>query len=297
MKQLLAWTIRTTLRPTLSPKTPLKLQRFCSDAASTIVLGPRGYKTKKQTIAQVTTVHIQPKTTQSGRGILYLHGGGYVVGSSKSHTKLAAQIGHVAQAQVWLPEYRLAPEHPSPAAIEDVVAIYKALLAQGQNPKKLVIAGDSAGGGLSLSTAIAIRDAGLPLPAALVLLSPWVDLSLSGSTIKTHAAQDAMLSEEWLAWCAKNYCGQKSATDATCSPLYADLTGLPSVLIHVGTEEVLLDDAKRLAGQTEKYGIPTNLKVYDRVGHVFQFHAGILNESNDSIERIGQFIDKHTQSI
>ncbi|WP_445405345.1 alpha/beta hydrolase [Acinetobacter pittii] len=297
MKQLLAWTIRTTLRPALSPKTPLKLQRFCSGAASAIVLGPRGYKTKKQTIAQVATVHIQPKTTQSGRGILYLHGGGYVVGGSKSHTKLAAQIGHAAQAQIWLPEYRLAPEHTSPAAIEDAVAVYKALLAQGQDPKKLVFVGDSAGGGLSLSTAIAIRDAGLPLPAALVLLSPWVDLSLSGSTIKTHAAQDAMLSEEWLAWCAKNYCGQKSATDATCSPLYADLTGLPSVLIHVGTEEVLLDDAKRLAGQTEKYGIPTNLRVYDRVGHVFQFHAGILNESNDSIERIGQFIDKHTQSI
>lgn len=297
MKQLLAWTIRTTLRPALSPKTPIKLQRFCSDAASAIVLGPRGYKTKKQTIAQVPTVHIQPKTTQSGLGILYLHGGGYVVGSSKSHTKLAAQIGHSAQAQVWLPEYRLAPEHPSPAAIEDVVAVYKALLAQGQDPKKLVIAGDSAGGGLSLSTAIAIRDAGLPLPAVLVLLSPWVDLSLSGSTMKTHAAQDAMLSEDWLAWCAKNYCGHKSTTDPTCSPLYADLTGLPPILIHVGTEEVLLDDAKRLAKQTEKYGIPTNLKVYDRVGHVFQFHAGILNESNDSIERIGQFIDKHTQSI
>lgn len=297
MKQLLAWTIRTTLRPALSPKTPLKLQRFCSDAASAIVLGPRGYKTKKQTIAQVPTVHIQPKTTQSGLSILYLHGGGYVVGSSKSHTKLAAQIGHAAQAQVWLPEYRLAPEHTSPAAIEDVITVYKALLAQGQDPKKLVIAGDSAGGGLSLSTAIAIRDAGLPLPASLVLLSPWVDLSLSGSTMKTHAAQDAMLSENWLAWCAKNYCGQKSGTDPTCSPLYADLTGLPPILIHVGTEEVLLDDAKRLAEQTEKYGIPTNLKVYDRVGHVFQFHAGILNESNDSIERIGQFIDKHTQSI
>jgi len=297
MKQLLAWTIRTTLRPALSPKTPLKLQRFCSDAASAIVLGPRGYKTKKQTIAQVPTVHIQPKTTQSGLSILYLHGGGYVVGSSKSHTKLAAQIGHATQAQVWLPEYRLAPEHTNPAAIEDVITVYKALLAQGQDPTKLVIAGDSAGGGLSLSAAIAIRNAGLPLPAALVLLSPWVDLSLSGSTMKTHAAQDAMLSEDWLAWCAKNYCGQKLVTDPICSPLYADLTGLPPVLIHVGTEEVLLDDAKRLAEQTEKYGIPTNLKVYDRVGHVFQFHAGILNESNDSIERIGQFIDKHTQSI
>lgn len=297
MKQLLAWTIRTTLRPALSPKRPLKLQRFCSDAASAIVLGPRGYKTKKQTIAQVPTVHIQPKTTQSGLSILYLHGGGYVVGSSKSHTKLAAQIGHAAQAQVWLPEYRRAPEHTNPAAIEDVVAVYKALLTQGQDPKKLVIAGDSAGGGLSLSAAIAIRNSELPLPAALVLLSPWVDLSLSGSTMKTHAAQDAMLSENWLAWCAKNYCGQKSATDPTCSPLYADLTGLPPVLIHVGTDEVLLDDAKRLAKQIEKYGIPTNLKVYDRVGHVFQFHAGILHESNDSIERIGQFIDKHTQSI
>lgn len=297
MKQLLAWTIRTTLRPALSPKTPLKLQRFCSDAASAIVLGPRGYKTKKQTIAQVPTVHIQPKMTKSGLGILYLHGGGYVVGSSKSHNKLAAQIGHAAQAQVWLPEYRLAPEHPSPAAIEDAIAVYKALLAQGQDPKKLVFVGDSAGGGLSLSTAIAIRDAGLPLPAALVLLSPWVDLSLSGNSMKTRTAQDAMLSENWLAWCAKNYCGQKSVTDSTCSPLYADLTGLPPVLIHVGSEEVLLDDAKRLAEQAEKYGIPTNFRIYDQVGHVFQFHAGILKESNDSIERIGQFIDKHTQSI
>lgn len=297
MKQLLAWTIRTTLRPALSPKTPLKLQRFCSDAASAIVLGPRGYKTKKQTIAQVPTIHIQPKTTQSGLGILYLHGGGYVVGSSKSHTKLTAQIGHAAQAQVWLPEYRLAPEHPSPAALEDVIAVYKALLAQGQDPKKLMIAGDSAGGGLSLITAIALRDAGLPLPAALVLLSPWVDLSLSGSTMKTHATQDAMLSKDWLAWCANNYCGQKSLTDPTCSPLYADLTGLPPILIHVGTEEVLLDDAKRLAEQAKNYDISTNLRVYDKVGHVFQFHAGILKESDDSIERIGQFIDKHMQSI
>lgn len=297
MKQLLAWTIRTTLRPALSPKTPLRLQRFCSDAASAIVLGPRGYQTKKQIIVQVPIVHIQPKTTQSGLGILYLHGGGYVVGSSKSHTKLAAQIGHAAQAQVWLPEYRLAPEHTSPAAIEDIIAVYKALLAQGQDPKKLVIAGDSAGGGLSLSTAIAIRNAGLPLPAALVLLSPWVDLSLSGNSMKTHANQDAMLSEDWLAWCAKNYCGQKSATDPTCSPLYADLTGLPPVLIHVGTEEVLLDDAKRLAEQTEKHSIPTNLKVYDRVGHVFQFHAGILKESNDSIQNIGRFIHKYTESL
>lgn len=297
MKQLLAWTIRTTLRPALSPKTPVKLQRLCSDAASAIVLGPRGYKTKKQTIAQVPTVHIQPKTTKSGLGILYLHGGGYVVGSSKSHTKLAAQIGNAAQAQVWLPEYRLAPEHPSPAALEDVIAVYKALLAQGQDPKKLMIAGDSAGGGLSLSTAIALRDAGLPLPAVLVLLSPWVDLSLSGSTMKTHATQDAMLSKDWLAWCANNYCGQKSLTDPTCSPLYADLTGLPPILIHVGTEEVLLDDAKRLAEQAKNCDISTNLRVYDKVGHVFQFHAGILKESDDSIKRIGQFIDKHMQSI
>ncbi|MCU4424522.1 alpha/beta hydrolase [Acinetobacter sp. WU_MDCI_Abxb74] len=297
MKQLLAWTIRTTLRPALSPKIPVKLQRFCSDAASAIVRGPRGYKTQKQSIAQVPTLHILPKSTKNGLGILYLHGGGYVVGSSKSHSKLAAQIGHAAQAQVWLPEYRLAPEHPSPAALEDVISVYKALLAQGQNPKKLVIAGDSAGGGLSLSTAIAIRDSGLPLPAALVLLSPWIDLSLSGKTMKTHATQDAMLSESWLSWCAKNYCGQKPATDPSCSPLYADLTGLPPVLIHVGTEEVLLDDAKRLAEQTGKYGIPMSFKVYDQVGHVFQFHAGILKESDDSIEHIGQFIHKYAQSI
>ncbi len=131
-----------------------------------LCLGHAAIKQKANNCSSTDSTY-SAKMTQSGLSILYLHGGGYVVGSSKSHTKLAAQIGHAAQAQVWLPEYRLAPEHTSPAAIEDVIAVYKALLAQGQDPKKLVIAGDSAGGGLSLSTAIAIRDAGLPLPVAL----------------------------------------------------------------------------------------------------------------------------------
>ncbi|WP_333663034.1 alpha/beta hydrolase [Acinetobacter sp.] len=293
MKQVLAWTISHTLRPALSPKVPLKIQRLCSDLASTILMGPSGYKTQKQMIGQILTLEIQPKTTLEGYGVLYLHGGGYVVGSAKSHAKLAAHLGHAIQVKVWLPEYRLAPEHPSPAAMEDALFVYKTLLANGQDSNKLIIAGDSAGGGLSLLTAIAIREAGLPQPAALVLLSPWVDLSLSGESLKTHIARDAMLTPEWLQWCAQNYSGKQQATSPSCSPLYADLSGLAPTLIHVGTEELLLDDAKRIAQKLEKDGVTIQSKVYNGVGHVFQFHAGILKEANQSIREIADFAHRH----
>lgn len=293
MKQVLAWTISHTLRPALSPKVPLKIQRLCSDLASTILIGPSGYKTQKQMIGQIPTLEIRPKTTLEGYGVLYLHGGGYVVGSAKSHAKLAAHLGHAIQAKVWLPEYRLAPEHPSPAAMEDALFVYKTLLANGQDPNKLIIAGDSAGGGLSLLTTIAIREAGLPQPAALVLLSPWVDLSLSGESLKTHIARDAMLSPEWLQWCAKNYSGKQQVTSPSCSPLYADLSGLAPTLIHVGTEELLLDDAKRIAQKLEKDGVTVQSKVYNGVGHVFQFHTGILKEADQSIREIADFAHRH----
>lgn len=293
IKKIIAWTIRATLRPVLSPNLPVALQRLGSDAASVTVLGPRDYQTKRDMMAGVPVTHIYPASAKNGRGLIYLHGGGYVVGSAKSHTKLAAHIGQAAQSQVWLPEYRLAPEHCCPAAINDVMDVYKSLLAEGQDPTQLIIAGDSAGGGLTLSAAIAIRDAGLPLPAALVLLSPWVDLSLSGESIHTRASHDAMLSPSWIRWCAQQYCGNRPVTDPSCSPLYADLSGLPPLLVHVGTEEILLSDAERITAQAQQAGVSVLLEIFKGVGHVFQFHAGILEESDRSIQEIGKFINNH----
>lgn len=293
IKKLLSWTIRSTLRPTLSVNMPVTLQRLGADVASIIVRSPKGFTTKREIISAVPTIHIYPTSAKAGRSLIYLHGGGYVVGSAQSHTKLAAHIGQAAQAQVCLVEYRLAPRHRCPDAINDVLGVYEALLTAGQDPAQLVIAGDSAGGGLTLATAIAIRDAGLRLPAALVLLSPWVDLSLSGETITTCAARDAMLNPEWIRWCAQKYCGDKPLTDPTCSPLYADLSGLPPVLIHVGTEEILLSDSTRIATQAQLAGVHTELKVFADVGHVFQFHAGLLKESDESIQDVGKFINNH----
>lgn len=293
IKKMLSWTIRGTLRPALSANMPVSLQRLGADAASVIVRGPKGFRTKHEVISAVHVTHIYPTTAKAGRIILYLHGGGYVVGSAQSHTKLAAQIGHAAQSNVCLVEYHLAPKHRCPRAIEDVLGVYEALLAAGQDPAQVVIAGDSAGGGLTLTAAIAIRDAGLPLPAALVLFSPWVDLSLSGETIIANASRDAMLKPEWIRWCAQQYAGAKSLTDPACSPLYADLTGLPPMLIHVGTEEILLSDAQRMTEKAHQAGITAELKVFDGVGHVFQFHAGFLKESDQSIQEVGNFINNH----
>jgi len=292
MKRFLFWLVRLLVQPAMSPGVPAWLQRRWIDTVGLILLGPRRYKAQRQAIAGVAATRIVPAKVDPGRGVLYLHGGGYVVGSAHSHTKLAAWLGQAAKAQVWLPEYRLAPEHASPVALKDALAVYGALLAAAQDPSRLVIAGDSAGGGLALATAIAIRQAGLPPPAALILLSPWTDLSLSGETIRTHATRDAMLKPAWLRWCADAYRGAARADDPGCSPLFADLRGLPPVLIHVGSEEILLSDAERLARRLHATGGTVELRRYDGVGHVFQLHAGVLHEADDSIRAAGQFIER-----
>lgn len=292
MKKILEWTIRHTFRPALSAKTPLSLQRHCTDLANLITLNPRGQSIEKHRLQHISYTIIEPKKFLTGYSVLYLHGGGFVVGSATSHAKLAGHIGQALKAKVYLPEYRLAPEHPQPAALEDIIEIYRHLLSCGQDPNKLIIAGDSAGGGLTISTAIALRDAGLPLPKALIVLSPWVDLSLSSSSVNTHVSRDAMLSPDWLAWCAKQYAGHELLHSPKCSPLYANLENLPPTLIHVGSEEILLDDSKRLFNALTQAGVQTEFEIFDAVGHVFQFHAGLLKESNRSLELMKNFANK-----
>jgi acetyl esterase/lipase len=224
------------------------------------------------------------------RVVLYLHGGGYVVGSVNTHRDLAGRLSRAAGARVLVLDYRLAPEHPFPAAVDDALAAYRWLLSDGRVPTDVAIGGDSAGGGLTLATLVALRDAGLPLPAAGVCLSPWTDLAGTGESLRTKAAVDPMVQWSRLAQMADAYLAGQDARTPLASPLYADLRDLPPLLIQVGTAETLLDDATRIAERAQAAGVDVTLEPWDDMIHVFQAFAGLLPEGQQAVERIGAFI-------
>jgi len=222
--------------------------------------------------------------------VLYLHGGGYVIGSPRSHRHLAAAIGAAAKTRVLLPDYRLAPEHPFPAAVDDAVAAYRWLLARDIAPGRIVIAGDSAGGGLTVATLLALREARLPQPAAGVCISPWVDLTCSGGSYATRAAADPIVKSESIVAMAGVYLGGADAKTPLASPLFADLHGLPPLLIHVGDDEVLLDDSVQLAERARKAGVDATLDVWPKMVHVWHWFFPMLDEGHAAIDRIGEFV-------
>lgn len=234
---------------------------------------------------------VRHRDSEDRRVMLYLHGGGYTLGSPQTHRGLASHLAAAARCNLLLPDYRLAPEHSYPAALDDAVAAYRALLDRFR-PRNIVIAGDSAGGGLALCTAISLRDAGLPLPAALVLLSPWTDLTLSGETIVSKADVDPMLSRAWLQRAGDAYRGALAASDPRVSPLNAVLDGLPPMLIQVGSDEILLSDAQRLADRARAVGLDVRLQVEEGLWHDFQVHAGVLKAADAAIQRIAAFVDE-----
>jgi acetyl esterase/lipase len=231
---------------------------------------------------------------QADRVILYLHGGAYVIGSINTHRDLAQRLSRAAAAAVVLIDYRLAPEHPHPAAVEDATTAYRWLVTQGVKPQNIVIAGDSAGGGLTVATLIALRDAKQPLPAAGVCLSPWVDLECSGTSMTTKAEVDPMVQRTPLLRMAAMYLGDQDARTPLASPLYADLSGLPPLLIQVGTAETLLDDSTRLAERVKQAGVKVTLESWDDMIHVFQAFAAMLPEGQQAIDRIGEYIRQQT---
>ncbi|SFM26568.1 alpha/beta hydrolase [Marinobacter zhejiangensis] len=294
MRRLLSATVRLFLKPALSPGVPIGVQRAWGGTIGLTLMGPKGTKYQPDRKANVPTMAITPLSQEQGRGVLFIHGGAFVIGGYSSHRKLAAAVGEAAGAQVWLPDYRLAPEHPHPAALEDVLTIYSTLLDEGQDPGKLSIVGDSAGGGLALTLLMAIRDADLPLPASLVLISPWVDLTLSGRTMTSHAKRDPMISQDWLRWAADSYSRLSSPQNPECSPLLGDLTGLPPTLIQVGTEEVLLSDAQSLYQRMMKTGLNCTLNEYEGLWHVFQLHYRVLEKATNAVHDIGKFIKQQT---
>ena len=234
-------------------------------------------------------------TAVAQRAILYLHGGGYVMGSVNTHRAMIGRISRAAQARVLAINYRLAPEHPFPAAVEDATAAYRWLLKAGYQPNKIVIAGDSAGGGLTFAALVALRDARTPLPAAAVPISPWNDLAGTGASIKSRAGVDPMVGRQGLAPMARHYAGSTDLKTPLLSPLYADLRGLPPLLIHVGDAEILLDDSTRIAERAKAAGVDVTLEVWPEMIHVWHVFAKLLPEGQQAIDRIGEFALAHTE--
>jgi acetyl esterase/lipase len=230
----------------------------------------------------------------TGRAILYLHGGGYAIGSLNTHRRLAYDISAASAAKVLLIDYRLAPEHPFPAAVDDAASAWRWLLQQGFAPNRLAIAGDSAGGGLTIASLVNLRDKKLGLPACAVAISPWVDLEGLGNSLTTRSAQDPMVQKDGLLWMAKMYLNGKDARTPLAAPLHADLKGLPPTLVQVGTAETLLDDAIRIAEKMHAAGVDARLAIWPNQLHVFPLFAPILSEGRDGCLEIGNFIRSKT---
>jgi monoterpene epsilon-lactone hydrolase len=228
------------------------------------------------------------------RVIYYLHGGGYAAGSITTHREMASRLARAAKARVLLIDYRLAPEHPFPAAVEDSVTGYRWLLSGGVKPARVAIAGESAGGGLTVATLVALRDALESLPAAAVAVSPWVDMEAAGESVVTRAASDPAAQRDMLLAMAKNYLGNADPRTPLASPIHADLAGLPPLLIQVGTAEVLYDDARRLAERAESAGVEVVFEPWEDMIHMWHFFAAMLPEGQQAIDRIGEFVQKHT---
>jgi epsilon-lactone hydrolase len=222
--------------------------------------------------------------------LLYLHGGGFVIGSLDSHRHLVSEAGRAAKALTLALDYRLAPEHPFPAAVEDAVAGYRFLLAQGYRPERVTIAGDSAGGGLVVSAMIAIRDAGLPQPACGWCISPWVDLEALGETMATKAAADPTVQKAGILDMARLYLNGADPRSPLAAPIYANLAGLAPLLIQVGAAETLLDDAVRLAKIAGAANVQVDLQIWPEMIHVWHLFHPELEAGRRAIEQGGSFV-------
>jgi acetyl esterase/lipase len=228
--------------------------------------------------------------------ILYFHGGGFIAGSPETHRPLISRLAHAASARALVPQYRLAPEFPYPAALRDAADSYRWLLTQGITPQNIIFAGDGSGGGLVFATLLALRNAGLPLPAGALCFSPWADMTLSGWSMLKNKASDDALSWELLATCSRHYLKGASPAEPFASPLYGDFRGMPPMMIHAGSLEVLKDDASRLGERAAAANINVNVEVYDGMPHLFQ---GLpeLPEAKVSLTRAASFIKQRTPEV
>ena len=234
-----------------------------------------------------------PPTSAASVAVLYFHGGAYALGSAADSVGLAADVSRRVGARAVSVDYRLAPEHPFPAALDDAVAAYRALLDEGMPSARIAFVGESAGGGLVAATLVALKDANLPQPSSATVFSPWADLTVSGASATGKADIDPALTPEALRTRARDYLGQRDTATPLASPVFADLTGLPPLLIQVGSHEILLDDAIRLAARAGAHDVHVELQVWPEVPHVFQGFAAMLDDADQALQAAAAFIKRN----
>jgi acetyl esterase/lipase len=250
------------------------------------------YEDTPATVGGIKGEWVRARGAREDAAILYLHGGGYCIGSPKTHRHLVGALSVESGLSAFVPDYRMGPENPFPAAVEDAVAAYKGLLDSGIAATHLAIAGDSAGGGLTFATLLALRDAKIALPACAVGISPWVDLTASGDSMDTRAARDPIVQRAGLTAMAAAYLGGADAKTPYASPLFGDLSGLPPILLQVGTEETLYDDTTRLKGRLEEAGVEVTAESWGGMIHVWHAFHPILSEGRDAVVRASAFIKR-----
>ncbi|MEZ5559174.1 MAG: alpha/beta hydrolase [Pseudomonadales bacterium] len=266
-------------------------QRAMMEASAELFPADADVLVEQIEVAGVPADWVSVAASRPDRIVLYLHGGGYVMGSRNTHRGLAGRIARAARARVLLPDYRLAPEHPFPAAVEDATACWRWLISEGHAPQRMAIAGDSAGGGLTLATLLALKAAGDPLPACAVGLSPWTDLEGTGPTAEPGAVDDPMITAEGLRATGRDYAAA-DLRNPLAAPLHGDPDGLPPLLLQVGTREVLMSDSTRFADKARAAGVDVTLEVEDGLIHVWQIFPDVP-EAQAAVQRIGAFIERY----
>jgi acetyl esterase/lipase len=289
-----AWQLLRNGQAQMGSNPTLEQMRAWTDQGNGAMPLSPGVEFRPVTEAGLSGIWCEPSDGVIHRTLLYLHGGGYIVGSASAWKGLTGELALRCRARVLSLDYRLAPEHRFPAAVEDALAAYRSLLDQGISPDTLAIAGDSAGAGLSVAALLAARDAKLPMPAAAYLISPWVDLDLTASTIITKADVEPLATPDALRGMASAYLQGHDRRDPLASPLYADLAGLPPLLIQVGSEETLLDDSIRLAGRAGAAQVAVQLEIYPHLFHDFQVWHALLEEARDALASAADFIGSKT---
>ncbi|HAD09765.1 MAG TPA: alpha/beta hydrolase [Porticoccaceae bacterium] len=255
---------------------------------------PENVEFREATIAGVPGVWATPEGADKSRAVICCHGGGFSVGSSKSHEKMYGHLAKALGCPTFTMDYTRAPENPHPGIVEEAVAVYSQLLDQGFKPENIGTTGDSAGGNLCTTMILYARHKGLPLPACCAPISPWYDMEGKGSTLVTNADKDALVGGDILAGMIANFLGEGgSPQDPFANPLYGDVTGFPPTLIQVGAYEVLLDDSQRFYDMAKAAGVVTELQIFPEMQHVFQFMAGNAPEADDAINKIAEFMKPH----
>ncbi|HMO29085.1 alpha/beta hydrolase [Enterovirga sp.] len=284
--RLLCWAFRHWLKPRSLGRPDIQASRDLMARLSRAP--PRGTRSAPDRIGGVAGEWLLGPR-ESSRTLLYFHGGAYVVCSPATHRPVTGAFARRG-FRVFVPDYRLAPEHPYPAALDDAAAVYRGLLAGGMEPGRIALAGESAGGGLALALLARLRDEGAPLPAAAALFSPWADLSLAGESMRANEAADPMFHARHARWVASLYLGHADPRDPGVSPVYADLTGLPPLLVHVGETELLLDDSRRIAEHARACGVRLSLSIWRDVFHGWQLFPSVLPEARRSVDEAAAFL-------